>query len=314
MEEESLNDLSKAGSSRSTKEGCRRVRLGDILRANKGKLEMEKSGDHQAVGWREEVESLPIDEIKRNPYQPRLEFDEDHLRELADSIEEHGVLQPIVVRRKGDGYELVAGERRLRACRLLGWTSVPAIVRELTDTETAEIALIENLQREDLGFFEEASGYKRLIDEFGLTQEELAKRLGMSQSAIANKLRLLRLSDAVQERISREMLSERHARVLLKLESEAEQLRAVEVFVEKGFNVRQAEEWVEKLQAGTGGSKRRRRMMKGVYKDYRLLFNSVRKLVDQMNADGAQVELEERDEQEFVELRIRIPRSGKGGQ
>lgn len=295
------------------------MRLGDLLRA-KAKSESPKSsfnvpGD-DGGGWREEVLSLPLDEIRPNPYQPRREFSQEQLEELAASIREHGVLHPIVVRRKDGAYELVAGERRWRACRLLGWERIPAIVREMSDAEAAAVGLIENLQREGLNFFEEAEGYRRLMEEFGLTQEELARWLGKSQSAVANKLRLLRFEGPVRERISREMLSERHARALLRLERTEDQLEALEIVVAKQLNVRETELLVEKLLKGRkeGETKRaRRQRMKGVYKDYRLLRNSVKKLVDQMEADGVPVEFEEIEEGTFIEIRIRIHHQEKGG-
>lgn len=291
-----------------------KVRLGDLLRS---RSQGGQESRDLVASWREEVQSIPIDAIARNPYQPRIEFDDEQLQELAASIREHGVLHPVVVRKKGDGYELVVGERRLRACKLLEWETMPAIVREMSDGEVAEIALIENLQRENLNFFEEAEGYKRLLEEFGLTQDELAGRLGKSQSAIANKLRLLRLDPDVRKAISREMLSERHARALLKLTDPKDQMRAVDVVVQQALNVRQTEEWVEKeLQGGDSRDdekRRRRQSVKGVYTDYRLLFNSVKQLVKQMKADGVGIELNEQREDDYVELRIRVRRSDKGG-
>lgn len=291
------------------------MRLGDILKS-RAKAVASQQGEPGRTRWREDVQSLPVDEIRSNRFQPRVEFDEEQLQELAESIREHGVLHPVVVRPVEEGYELVVGERRLRACKLLGWESVPAIVREMSDSEAAEIALIENVQREGLSFFEEAEGYRRLIEEFGLTQDELAQRLGRSQSAIANKLRLLRLPPAVREVISREMLTERHARALLKLESEKLQLEAVAEIVRRGLNVRQTEEWVDKRlekERTGGGAKRSRAPVKGVYKDYRLLINSVRKLVDQMSRGGIPVEMTEEEFEDCVEVRIRLPRRVQGG-
>lgn len=303
----------------STKWGEIRVRLGDILRS-KAKVESpEPLVAAEASTWREEVVSLPLEEIAPNPFQPRREFAEEQLEELAASIQEHGVLHPVVVRPKGDKFELVVGERRFRACRMLGWEKIPAIIRELSDGEMAEIALIENLQREGLNFFEEAEGYRRLLDEFGLTQEELAKRLGKSQSAVANKLRLLRFEAPVREVISREMLSERHARALLKIEGTEKQLEVLQEVIEKGLNVRETEHLIEKRLGPdpapqvTAKDKRRTQLIRGVYKDYRLLRNSIKKLVDQMTADGAKVEFDEVEEGTFVEMRIRIHHQDKGG-
>ena len=179
------------------------------------------------------VQELPLNDIRPNPYQPRRQFSEGELAELADSIRRYGVLQPIVVRSGDEGLELVAGERRLRACKMLGLDTIPAVVRDLSDEDLAVLALVENLQREDLHFLEEAQGYQRLLEEFGLTQEELAKRIGKSQSTIANKIRLLKLSPPVQDFISREIISERHARALLKLPGEEEQLAILEKIIER---------------------------------------------------------------------------------
>jgi len=291
------------------------VRLGDILRS-KVKVEEGSVGKHSSIAWKEHVQSLPINQIRPNPFQPRREFDEEQLAELAASIREHGVLHPVVVRRKENGYELVVGERRLRACQSLQWESIPAIVREMTDSEVAEIAVIENIQREGLSFFEEAESYRRLIDEFGLTQDELAERLGKSQSAIANKLRLLRFSPEIRARISREMLSERHARALLRLKDDAEIERALDAVIAQGMNVRQTEEWITKrLSPDEGqGKKRKTQSVKGVYGDYRLLLNSVRKMAEQMKSGGARIEVFEEDGDEFVEIRIRVHQAlEKGG-
>lgn len=294
------------------------MRLADILRTrSKGEAAKVEEAKGSPGNWSEEVQLLPLEQIRANPFQPRREFSSEPLEELAASIREHGILHPVVVRKRGDEYELIVGERRTRACRSLGWETIPAIVREMSDAEVAEIALIENLQRENLGFFEEAEGYLRLLEEFGLTQEELASRLGKSQSTIANKLRLLRLSDEVRRRISQAMLTERHARALLRIEKEENQLQAIEAFVAKGLNVRQAEEWIERefgpSARGRKKSRKRRQSVKGIYTDHRLLTNSVRKLVDQMKTDGVAVELDEHESEEFVEIRIRLRRQSKGG-
>ena len=178
------------------------MRLTDVLRS---KMRPQDADTPPVLEGQtqERIEHLPIELIQASQYQPRSEFDDEGLDELAQSIAEHGVLHPIVVRKSHIGYEVVVGERRLRACRRLGFETIPAIVREFADREAAEVALIENLQRKDLRLFEEAEGYRRLLEEFGLTQEELAVRLGRKQSSIANKLRLLRLPDKVKEIISR---------------------------------------------------------------------------------------------------------------
>ena len=194
-----------------------------------------------------EIKNLDLESITPNPFQPRRVFDNTQLEELAQSIKDFGVLQPILVRKIGTGYELVAGERRFRASQLAGLKTIPAIVKNLSDKEIAEMALIENLQREDLNYFEEAEGYARLMKEFGITQDEIAKRMGKSQSTIANKLRLLNLPENVRKEISINVITERHARALLKLEDEKLQLHALNAIYTKNLNVRQTDELVEQL-------------------------------------------------------------------
>lgn len=255
--------------------------------------------------WQEEVQSLAIDLIEPNPFQPRVEFDPSGLEELAGSIATHGILHPLLVRRTEQGYQLVAGERRLRACKKLGWEKVPAIVRELDDRLTAEMALIENLQRRDLHFFEEAEGYNRLLAEFELTQEELAKRLGKSQSSIANRLRLLRIDAEVREVISREMLTERHARALLKLKTTGEQLEVIHIVVKEGLNVRQTEELIakglEKEQETKSGIVKRL-----IFKDIRLFTNSVKELTSTLEASGLSVDYNEEEADDYYKVTVLI--------
>ena len=186
--------------------------------------------------------TLKISEIEPNRSQPRKEFDEKALSELAESISEHGLLQPLLVRPLTlGGYEIVAGERRYRACRMAGVTEVPVIIRELTESETMELALIENLQREDLSPLEEAEGYNVLLTEHGFTQEEIARSMGKSRPAIANALRLLRLPESVKEYLKDGKISAGHARALLTLESEELMKQIADEIIEKDLSVRQTE-------------------------------------------------------------------------
>lgn len=186
--------------------------------------------------------TLKISEIEPNRSQPRKEFDEQALAELAESISKHGLLQPLLVRPLAlGGYEIVAGERRYRACRMAGITEVPVIIRELTESETMELALIENLQREDLTPLEEAEGYQVLMNEHGFTQEEVAQSVGKSRPAVANALRLIKLPDSVKELLRDNQISAGHARALLSLDSEEEMLRVAELIVQKDLSVRQTE-------------------------------------------------------------------------
>lgn len=189
------------------------------------------------------VMNLPIEEIQLSPYQPRVHFDDEALLGLAKSISAHGVNQPILVRKidSGTGYELVAGERRLRASKLAGKTTIPAIVRSLTDKEAIEIALIENLQREDLSAIEEAEGYQRLIDEFGLTHQELSDYFGKSRSAVSNTLRLIQLPDLIKQALRTGSFSEGHARTILSLTSPETQLEVFASALDQKMTVRQLE-------------------------------------------------------------------------
>ena len=190
---------------------------------------------------------LPERAIKPNPAQPRKIFQEEPLQELAQSIRQHGILQPLSVRRVGLGYELIAGERRLRAARVAGLTEIPCILMNMDDRESGLTAMVENLQRQDLDFIEEARGLSYLIEKWSMSQEQVARMVGKSQSAVANKLRLLRHSPAVLEALRNGGLTERHARALLKLSTEGEKLRAIGVIVEMKMGVARAERYIEEL-------------------------------------------------------------------
>lgn len=195
------------------------------------------------------VQSVPIDQIDPNPRQPRRDFDVEALTGLAQSIKEHGIVQPLVVRRSGERYELVAGERRLRAAEMAGLTEVPVIVGDYDDRKAMEMSLIENLQREDLNPIEEALALRQLRDDFGLTQDELSLRLGKSRPAIANSLRLLSLESEIQDSVSRGTISAGHARALLSIDDSALRLKLHREIVERGLSVRQTEELVKRVQA-----------------------------------------------------------------
>lgn len=191
---------------------------------------------------KEEITMIKLNELRSNPYQPRKIFNEEALEELANSIKEHGVFQPIIVKKSIKGYEIIAGERRVKASLMAGLTEIPAIIRDFNDTQMMEIALLENLQRENLTAIEEATAYKKLQETLGLTQEELAKRLGKSRSHITNMLGLLSLPSSIQEDVSSKKISMGHARVLSKLEDETQQQELVEKIVDEGMSVRELEE------------------------------------------------------------------------
>lgn len=191
----------------------------------------------------DEIIELPIDELRPNPYQPRKVFDEEKLQELADSIREHGIFQPIIVKRSSiKGYEIIAGERRVKACKILGLEKIPAIVRDFTDQQMMEIALLENLQRENLNSIEEATAYKNLLEAMQVTQEELAKRLGKSRTHITNMLGLLNLPEEVKDMMIEEKISMSHARVLSKLEDKEEIVKLANRIVDEKLNVRDIED------------------------------------------------------------------------
>lgn len=195
------------------------------------------------------VLELKVEEVEPNPYQPRREFDEELLKELSHSIQEYGVLQPITVRKVNNTYQLVAGERRLRATIMAGLNTIPAIEKDVDDKQMMELALIENLQREDLNPIEEALAYKKLMDHFQLTQEEVAKRVSKSRSAIANTIRLLNLPDQIQVLVSRETITMGHARAFLGLADEEEMLRACAKCIKEEMTVRQLEDYIKFLKS-----------------------------------------------------------------
>jgi len=251
----------------------------------------------------ETVQELPLTELVANQFQPRTVFDGDRIEELAVTIAEHGLLQPIVVRKQGTGYEIIAGERRYRAVRSLGWETIPAIVKEMTDETTASLALIENLQREDLTPIEEAEAYERLLALQDITQEVLARKLGRSQSTIANKLRLLRLPTDVREALKQRTITERHARALLPLKEEALQVTVLAEILEREWNVKETERRVERLMTPQPPKKKRH---KSFARDTRIALNTLRDSVDMIEQTGLTIEKEEVDCEEYVEVRIRI--------
>lgn len=249
--------------------------------------------------------------IRPNPFQPRKTFQQESLQELAASIREFGILQPLVVRNTPDGLELIAGERRLRASVLAELPEVPVIVRSISDKEMAELAMIENLQREDLHFLEEAEGYQLLISQFGLTQEEMAKRVGKNQSTIANKLRLLKLETDVRDSLREYNLTERHARALLKLETPQIQREMLRSIQEKGLNVRETEQAIEEYNDTISREKVTtppRRNVIRLIKDVRIFINTINNLVSDMKKAGLLVDLKQAQDDEYVTLTMKIPK------
>ena len=255
-----------------------------------------------------EVRTIPIKNIMPNPHQPRREFDKAALQDLAISIMEYGLMQPITVRQTGPfDYELIAGERRMTACKSLGMTYIPAIVMRANDTDSAILALVENIQRENLNYIEEAEAFCTLITEHGLTQEELADKLGKGQSTIANKIRILRLSPEVREILTENSLTERHARALLRLPEERQQLRILKIIVERGLNVAKTEELVDKLLKGPDRPVVDTKNMR-VFKDLRIFTNTIKQAVDMMKRSGIDAKAKKREDDNYIEYTIVIPK------
>ncbi len=263
------------------------------------------------------VHKIPICRILPNPAQPRKYFDGGETLRLADSIRLHGIIQPLCVRKPvSDGdvesfngvYELISGERRLRAAKLLGLSEVPCIIIEADSLRSAELAIIENLQREDLNIFEEASAISALINLYGLTQEEVAAKLSSSQSYVANKLRLLRFDEFEQKIIVEKHLTERHARALLRISDIKMRKAALETIVERGYNVADTEGFVAKLIEETAPEKAPRRERTALVKDIRIFYNTLDRAVDIMNRAGIDARAHKKDLGDMYEITVRIPK------
>ena len=271
-------------------------------------MDLVQTATEQKQG--EEIMELSIAEIQPNPFQPRLYFDPAQLEELSNSIREYGVLQPVIVRLVDGKYQLVSGERRFRASMLAGKESIPALIRQLSDREVAEMALIENLQREDLNYFEEAEGYARLIQEFQITQEEVAKKMGKSQPTIANKLRLLQISQRVRKEISVDVITERHVRSLLKLKNEEQQLDVLNRIYKNNLNVRQTGDLIENVLIAEEENireQKKKKMMKAI-KDMKIFVNTIKGTVKTIQDAGMPAEISESENDEYLEVVIRLPK------
>lgn len=254
------------------------------------------------------VRYISLNQIRPNPQQPRRSFDEAALRELADSIRAYGILQPLTVRRTPGGYQLVAGERRMRAARMAGLREVPCLVAQVDEQDAGMLALIENLQRRDLDCFEEAAAIARLISRYGLSQEQAAEKLGKSQSAVANKLRLLRLPQDVLSLLRKNGFTERHARALLRLPTAEAQQEAAALLVQEGWTVARTERYVEEvLQTEAPKEKKNRRPL--LIRDIRFFLNSLDHSLAVMRSAGVDAKCHRAEEGEDLLLTIRIPRA-----
>lgn len=274
-----------------------------VMLEGKFKLIMHEKKDEK------NIINLCIDNVKPNPYQPRKSFNKVALEELSESIKQYGVLQPISVRKLScNYYELVAGERRLRAAKMAGLKEIPSIIVDMDDNDAAIVALIENLQREDLSYMEEAEGYNNLISEHGFTQEELAAKIGKSQSTIANKIRLLKLPPLVKKILMDNHLTERHARALLKLHGEQLQLKVLKYVSEKQLNVKKTEDLVERVIAKYSKERNETPKLTKAIKDVRIFINTVKQAVEMMKKSGVNVKAAQFDRGKCIEFIVRIPK------
>ena len=252
------------------------------------------------------VIEVEIDDISPNPHQPRTEFYDNEIAPLAESIAQNGILQPLSVRRIGDRYELFAGERRLRAAKMCGLNAVPCIVHDISERNSAILALVENIQRQDLSFFDEAIAIEKLITYYGMTQEDAASKLGKAQSTIANKLRLLRLNEDERELIIRFNLTERHARALLKLGSPEERLSILEKIIKNSLNVDKTERLIEDF-LGKERIKHSYQKRSKVFQNVKIFVNTINRAVETMQAAGISADSKKIQNEDYIEYRVRIP-------
>ena len=256
-----------------------------------------------------EILKINVNDIIPNTYQPRRFFDEVALIELSQSIKEHGIIQPLTVRRRGDIYELVAGERRLRAAKLASLGEVPCTLVDITDTQSAQIALLENLQREDLNYIEEAEAYYNLMNDHNFTQEEIASKMGKKQSTVANKLRLLKLSPQVRGLCLENSLTERHARALLSVTDEKLQLKIIEKVIKNGLNVKKTEELINKelLKLAGKSLNSKNKNVKAVF-PAKLYVNTIKQVFDKFNIPA---KYKFNESEEYIQITVNIPKGKK---
>ncbi|PAB58439.1 nucleoid occlusion protein [Anaeromicrobium sediminis] len=255
------------------------------------------------------VVEIPVNLISPNPYQPRRIFNKAHIEELSESIKCYGVLQPISVRNLGENrYELVAGERRLKATKHAGLETIPAIVRNMTDEDSAVLALIENLQREDLNFIEEALGYENLMKDHNFTQHDVAKKVGKSQSTIANKLRILKLPEEVKASLIEHGLTERHGRALLKLHDEKLQLMVLKEIIDKDLTVKKTEDRIKSILEEFREEKDdNKRKIKSAF-NFRIYLNTLKNAYNAIKDTGLKAEYNQKDKGEYIEVTVKIPK------
>ncbi len=260
----------------------------------------------QRVKSTAEIYNIPQAMIVPNPNQPRKRFDYDELENLAQSIRENGILQPITVRKREDKkYELVSGERRLRAARLVGMVKIPSIVINIDDKNSAMFSIIENLQRQSLNFFEEAEAIEKLVGEYAMSREEVAQKLGLAPSTVSNKLRILRLPEEMRFELARSGLTESHARALLMLEDDNQRSRALSIIVDRHLNVAESERMINQM---INRNNRSRNPLRGI-RDVRLFINTLNHAVDTIRRAGVEADAARSETEEYIEYVVRIPKS-----
>ena len=252
-----------------------------------------------------ESKVVSIDEIRPNPYQPRIDFDDEALMELSQSIRENGLIHPITVRQEKDGYEIVAGERRYRAMKIAGMIEIPVIVIDADEVQMAEMALVENIQRENLSAIEEANAYVQIMKTTGISQSQLALKLGKSQSSIANKIRLLQLDEEVQQAGTARRITERHARALLALPKEKQE-QAMETIVKKGLTVAQSEKMIRK--EASPKPKRQKKVFKGLSRNIKIGLNTIDQAVAMIEKSGIQIHREMTEDEDEVVVTLHFPK------
>ncbi|GAB1475969.1 nucleoid occlusion protein [Bacillota bacterium] len=262
------------------------------------------------INIRNGLSQIPIDLIDVNPDQPRKLFTDRELEELSSSIKEFGVIQPVIVKKSGSRFHLIAGERRVRAALLAGLEKIPAIIREADSRDMALIAIVENVQREDLNYIEEAMAYKSLVEEFGLSQSDIAKKVGKQQSTISNKLRILMLPEDIRTALINNKLTERHARALLRIPGDEQRKSMLNRIIEHSLNVSQSEKLIEEFLEKNEEVRRKAEKLRFI--NYRIYINTIRKAFGIIQEVEKEARFFQEDKGDYLELRITIPKSDGG--
>lgn len=290
--------------------GKKTGRFSGALRNVPPSIPRPQEREEELTSLKQEVIEIPLQMIFLNPEQPRKIFREEELTQLASSIRDYGVLQPILVKPTAEGsFMVIAGERRYRAACQAGFFTIPAIVRSMEEEEAALVALVENVQRENLGYLEEARAYKKLMDDFGLTQSEIAQKVGKQQSTISNKIRILSLPDDIQEVLTEHRLTERHARALLRVQGENDRRKVIARVIKNNLNVKQTEKLVDDLLSGQ--EELRRKKNKVNYISYKIYVNTIRKAFSQIKEMEENAIFTQEDKGDVLEIKITIPKKDR---